>query len=357
MRGSTVGALALMALTAGCAGEGGGIGADGVLAATDSVVLEEGDSAFIGSAVQLAAGSDGTVFVSDGRNSVVLRFGRDGRLVGRFGGRGTGPGEMGTPIAAAVAGDSLLVVADWDYNRLQVFSLATARPITSVRQEGYPFTMALHGDTVVTGLVNATHGTALGAWPMSGGEVRYFAPLPAPYTASIRLTHTMPFVTAALLGDTVLFGLAAHDDLFLSRMDGTLVGTVRVPAVRRRGVRTDIVQRLDADPNEAEEAAMVSTPVALHRLSDGRIAVLHQDITLEGETRTAAPFLSILSADRREVCADIPLPPAADGRPVAAFAGDTLLSLEPKLRAGTRAEHVLTRYDLGALRCETRPIR
>jgi hypothetical protein len=359
MEGITPRVLALAALTmlAACGREDAGSASDRVLAAADSVVLQEGDGAFIGSAGHLAAGPDGTVFVSDAMNAVVLRFGRDGRLVGSYGGRGSGPGEMETPVAAAVAGDSLLVVSDWGHSRLHVFSLATGRRVASVRHEGYPFTMAIHGDTVVTGVVNAGRGTALGAWPMFGGDVRYFAPLPAPYRASRHLAETMPYATAALLGDTVLFGLAADGDLFLVGMDGTLLDTVRVPAERRRGVPADVVRRFAADPDNAEIAAMVSVPVALHRLSDGRIAVLHQDLSVEGQTLTAQPFLSILSADRRTACADLPLPPATEGRPVAAFAGDTLLSLETRLRGGTRAEHVLVRYDLGGFRCEMRRVR
>lgn len=349
--------LAALAMLAACGRADGVLDGSAAMAATDSVVLQEGEDAFIGSAGHLAAGPDGTVFVSDAMNAVVLRYGRDGQVVGRYGGRGSGPGEMETPVAAAVAGDSLLVVSDWTSSRLHVFSLATGHPVASVRHEGYPFTMALHGDTVITGVVNAARGTALAAWPLHSGEVRYFAPLPAPYRASKHLALTMPYATAALLGDTILFGLAADGDLFLARMDGTLLDTVRIPAVRRRGVPADVVRRLAEDPDNAAIAAMLSVPVALHRLSDRRIAVLYQDLTVEGETLTAEPFLSILSPDLRTACADLPLPRAADGRPVAAFAGDTLLSLETRLRGGTRAEHVLTRYDLAAIRCEMRRVR
>lgn len=55
-------------------------------------------------------GQKGQIAVSQPQNYSVLLFSAEGRLVGRFGGRGQGPGELGSPaVLAGFSGDTLWV--------------------------------------------------------------------------------------------------------------------------------------------------------------------------------------------------------------------------------------------------------
>jgi peptidylglycine monooxygenase len=65
---------------------------------------------------------DGDIYVSDGYgNSVVHRFGPDGRLKRTWGGRGTGPGEFTTPHAVWIDPRNRVLVGDRENNRVQIF--------------------------------------------------------------------------------------------------------------------------------------------------------------------------------------------------------------------------------------------
>jgi DNA-binding beta-propeller fold protein YncE len=69
-----------------------------------------------------AIAPDGDIYVSDGYgNSVVHRFGADGRLKCTWGGRGTGPGEFTTPHAVWIDPRNRVLVADRENNRVQIF--------------------------------------------------------------------------------------------------------------------------------------------------------------------------------------------------------------------------------------------
>lgn len=64
----------------------------------------------------------GDVYVSDGYgNSRVVRFRADGRRVGAFGSRGTGPSGLHTPHSVIVGPDGLVYVSDRTNHRIQVF--------------------------------------------------------------------------------------------------------------------------------------------------------------------------------------------------------------------------------------------
>ncbi|HYR09762.1 MAG TPA: hypothetical protein VEQ60_18445 [Longimicrobium sp.] len=354
MSGRRARALAVCAvLAAGCRGDRQAAEAPAAtkpLAPADSVVLAESDSAFIGAATHMTAGPNGAFFVSDAVNSTVLHFARDGKFVRRFGRAGSGPGELGTPVATAVRGDSLLAVADWEQSRTNLFSQRTGAFIGAARHEGMPFSMHFTPDALWMGAVNPNRSTSLARWNLTG-EVEYLGPLPAQFGESRQLMLSNPYASTALLGDTLLVGFTGHGGLFMTRRDGTVLDTLTVPVLRRRGVPADIVQRFTRSLSDAEIAGMASALVALHRRPDGGIAVVHYDVDIVDRTITAKGYLSLVSSDRRRVCADVPIPFGTDGRPTVAFAGDTLYALETHLRESARAENVLKAYPLRDVRC------
>ena len=70
----------------------------------------------------VAIASDGSFFVSDGYgNSRVLHFSADGRLLGTWGTKGSGPGEFDLPHGIAIDDRGRVLVADRTNARVQVF--------------------------------------------------------------------------------------------------------------------------------------------------------------------------------------------------------------------------------------------
>ena len=165
-----------------------------------------------------------------------------------------------------------------------------------------------------------------------------------------------PYVTMLHMGDTLLVGYTGHPALFLTRPDGTPFDTVEIPAVRRRGVPRDMVERFAADPPNEEIASMASALVALHRLPSGEVAAFHLDVTVDGRLITADGFLSVLSKELDRACIDIPFRFQRDGRPVVAFRGDTLLVLEQRLVSDQSARSVVRSYRIDTSGCDWIPL-
>ncbi|MET0400306.1 MAG: hypothetical protein ABW277_26185 [Longimicrobiaceae bacterium] len=326
------------------------------LAAIDSVELQENDSLYLGAPTHMTVGADGDLYVSDVMNGHVLRFSRDGRPVARYGRRGRGPGEMGGPVATTLMGDSLLVAADWRNGRTSVFDRNTGAFVRSTPLEGYPLWMQVVGDTIWMSDVNITRKTSLAAWPTAQDSVRYLGTLPMEYVKSPILLESHPYATMLRTGDTILLGYTGHRALFLLDPGGAVFDTVEVPAVRRRGVPEDILERFSEPLENDEIASMGSALVALHRLPGGEVAAFYLDVTVDGRLITADGFLSVLSPDFRSACVDIPFEFRRDGRPVVAFRGDTLFTLEQRIVSETRAVSSVRSYRIDTSRCRWLPV-
>lgn len=69
----------------------------------------------------------GDFFVSEshspgGKNNRVLKFSKDGKFIGQWGRKGSGPGEFSEPHSLALDSRGRLFVADRENNRIQIFS-------------------------------------------------------------------------------------------------------------------------------------------------------------------------------------------------------------------------------------------
>jgi peptidylamidoglycolate lyase len=90
----------------------------------------------------------GSFYVSDGYgNARVAGFSAAGELVGQFGSRGGGPGQLDLPHAIAVDGDGRVYVADRGNARLQLFD-GEGRWLATWKSEalGRPYGVAIGGD-------------------------------------------------------------------------------------------------------------------------------------------------------------------------------------------------------------------
>lgn len=317
----------------------------------DSVQLRETDSLYLASPVHVTVSPSGALFVSDTRNGHVLQFSADGTLLRRFGKRGEGPGELGTPMATAMLGDSILAVADVGRAQLALFDVRSSAFLRSTPLTGMPYTMKAVGDTILIGAVNPPSRTSLALWWPAADSVIHRGPLPGEYLEAWPLLANHPFAAVAPLGDSILLGFTGHGPLFLTRWDGSIVDTVPVPAVRRRGVPSDIVQRFAKPLNNTEIAGMLSSLLAMHRLSSGEVAVFHLDLNFSGGSVTGDGFLSVLSKDLRQACVDARVQTSPDGRASVAFRGDTLFSVEQHIVSDMRAATYVKRYVIDTSHC------
>jgi hypothetical protein len=94
-----------------------------ILVDAEPQVLISMESALLGAAVDLAMGSDGSLYVLDGQARVVHRVAPDGVHAGTIGREGQGPGELLRPTSLRFLGDTLAVV-DPGNGRVQRFDPA-----------------------------------------------------------------------------------------------------------------------------------------------------------------------------------------------------------------------------------------
>jgi sugar lactone lactonase YvrE len=108
-----------------------------------------------GNPVDLARGPSGDVYVLDGAAAEISRYTPDGTLVQRFGGSGTGTGQMLAPQGLDVGPDGRVYVADTGNDRVQVFAQGGAfertigGPGSAIGQLEAPRAVAVDGDTLV----------------------------------------------------------------------------------------------------------------------------------------------------------------------------------------------------------------
>ena len=120
--------IMLMVLTiavfAGCGGEADSISTSEetslqgqvdtlVLAVTDTIGLEMGDSSYVfGMIMQAAHGADGSVIVLDMQKACLSVYSSDGEFIRNVGAPGPGPGEFQIPVDFAVFPDGGIAVTD-----------------------------------------------------------------------------------------------------------------------------------------------------------------------------------------------------------------------------------------------------
>jgi hypothetical protein len=89
--------------------------------------------------------------------------------------------------------------------------------------------------------------------------------------------------------------------------------------------------------------SLLSALFAVHRRSDGTVALVHGDGHIDGRRITDSLWVSVLSTDRQRACVDTFLLTTEDAQPLVAFADDALLVLEQRL-AGQRVTTTIRRY-------------
>jgi hypothetical protein len=99
-----------------------------------------------------------------------------------------------------------------------------------------------------------------------------------------------------------------------------------------------------------EEVQSVSLLTSLAVLSDGRIAAVHQDLTIEATSVSLQAFLSVVDPTSGQGCIDLAIPVVSDEMPVLRLIGDRLYALRLR-NAGDDVSAWVHSVDLARLRC------
>lgn len=333
------------------------------------ILLEETYQSYLGNPYTLVVDTaDGSFLVSDYFQGRIIRFGRDGGIVQRYGAPGEGPAEFKGMGPTFILNDSVVVGLDVRRRLFKLFSREDGEYLESFRYRG-----SIRGDvSVVAGMVVAPSMefeegfTSVTLWDPGEGSFRYLVDLPEPYMQSLRGIGAFAGSTASgsvlAWPDTMLVGMAGVNELVLATWGGEVLDTIRPPGVRRRGVPANLQVKLETDFSLSfkDRVEMMSLLVGVYRMSDGQTVLFHADQTIKGEIPMvewlADIYLTVLSADRRTACVDAFVPYTNETRARLTVARDTLFLLDRTINeTGDGLETWIRLYEIDMSGCDWLP--
>ena len=312
-----------------------------VVVPVGDILLEETYEAYLGNPHTLVVDTaDGSFLISDFFQGRVIRFGRDGRIVQRYGRNGEGPGEFKGMGTTFILNDSVVVGVDARRRLFKLFSRDDGAYLESFRYQG-----SIRGDvSVVAGMVVAPSMefeegfTSVSIWDPDAGSFRYLVDLPEPYMQSLKgigaFAGTLAGGSVLAWADTMLVGMLGMNELRLATWEGEVLDTIRPPSVRRRGVPENAQVKYETDMlmSFKDRVEMMSLLAGIYRLRDGETVLVHFDQTITGEIPMvewlADIYLTVLSADRQTACVDGFVPYTNETRARLAVSRDTLFLLD-----------------------------
>lgn len=320
---------AVLALVAACEGREGRQPAQAqAVVWTDSVQLVVPESLAISGLGGLLVLPEGGLVVSDAGSGHLLVFAPDGQLARVIGKRGRGPGEMLVPASMALLGADTLAVTDNPTGRLLLFRLSDGSALESVRLPGPTTDIARATVGLWMASPSLEANTTHARWSPNSASVVRGGSIPEVFTEFPRIARNLALPVLAARGDTVWVGFFGENGA--RRYVGpasTPDAVLDFPRVRRRGVPLDDRAWLQSEMSYEDELGAVSVMRALGFLRDGRVAVVHLDITVQNDEPTFVGFLSALDPVTGQGCVDLPTPLAPDGMPLVHFTEDALYNV------------------------------
>lgn len=345
----------------------------------DSLVLEETDEHYIGKPLALFVAPDGSLLVSDSFAETVLRYDATGRLVGRLGQRGEGPGEFKQLGGVGFVATDVAGFLD-ETGTLELFALATETHPGSVRMDvnNRPSSFAVKGDSLWFAGVNpessATYGAvALGDLMSATGDDERTSPIlldrgsaPAPYAEKHVLARTLSHAFLDVGDRDVVVGFTGSPVLLSTDRLTNSVDTARIAPGSRRGEldEDEFIELMRGDQARSQEElqssmfdffASVSFVRALSRDDSGNVYTLHQDSDRdEGGTMTGVRlYVAVSRFDDDRGCGDTLIPTSDIGAPIPLLQGRTLWILDRRLEAGALPDiaTVVRRFTIDPERC------
>ena len=346
----------------------------------DSLVLEETEEHYVGNPLALFVAPDGSLLVSDGFAETILRYDATGRLVGRFGRSGGGPGEFRNLGGVGFVAADIAGFLD-EAGELKLFALSTDAHPGSVRLDidNRPSAFAVKGDSLwfagVNPVSSATHGAvAIGDLISVASTGDQSLPIvfdrgtpPAPYTENHALARTLSHTFLDVGDGGVVLGFTASP--FLLRTDhlGDVVDTVWIARGHRRGEpdEDELFELMRGDqPQSPEETrawmfqlfGSVSFVRGLSVDEGGNVYTLHQDSDRDAAgTMTGLRLYAAVSRfDGSRGCPGDTLIPTSDvGAPIPLLQGKTLWILERQFGegGGSGISTVVRRFTIDPGRC------
>ncbi|HEY4101942.1 MAG TPA: 6-bladed beta-propeller [Gemmatimonadales bacterium] len=329
----------------------------------DSVVLQDPDSMPLGAYTAFVAHSGrGDYFVNDMQSRRVLHFRGNGAFAGVVGKPGSGPGEFQLPGPLhLVAHDSLLAVVDVNRHAMEVFDASTggfdrmvALPAQDIGQD-----WQVEGDTVYFAL-HMTEGIA-GRWVWTHDSVHAIGRMPTRFRGASGVL--MGYGVSELAPHDAGFAMLLPGEIGLDFVDsaGAWLGSVPIPAARRRGQPDDLVARQQKlRPTDANQV-LASASAGLNRQADGNYLIAYVDMEMLGTAghggRYGAfrTYLALLAPDGNHACVDAELPVETDVTPIPFFRGDTVSVLARQVNSQNRVRSVVYSYVVSPTGCDWVP--
>jgi len=333
------------------------------------ILLEETYESYLGNPHTLVVDTaDGSFLVSDYFQGRIIRFGRDGGIVQRYGAPGEGPGEFKGMGPTFILNDSVVAGLDVQRRLFKLFAREDGEYLESFRYQG-----SIRGDvSVVAGMVVAPSVrytddfTTVLTWDPGEGSFRYLVDLPQPYMQSLKgigaFAGSLEGASVLAWPNTMLVGMLGMNELRLATWQGEVLDTIRPPTVRRRGVPENAQLSYDTDRSLGfkDRVEMASLLVGVYGISDGQTVLIHADQTVKGEIPNvewlADIYLTVLSADRRTACVDGFVPYTNETRARLTVARDTLFLLDRTINdAGDGLETWIRLYEIDTSGCDWLP--
>lgn len=340
---------------------------------TDSVILQETDSAFVGSpGTSFAVDEQGVLYIPDRSTDRVLRFRPDGVLDGIIGRRGAGPGELRGIGAAIDASNGVLAVHGYQSLSVSLFASADGRFLGALRQRGYLTSLRVTDSIVWHGTMDMGTGLSVGSvaqdsFRLGSGATELIATVGEVPEAFRRYPGLDVFNNVVVLprGDLLLVGYGGTNELVLSGLDGAGRARLNLPVGQRRGVPPAQLERYFRSRNfpPALTFAAISSLAGLWPAAGGRVLVYHRDLeeddpSARNSQTIGRAYVSVLSAGLDSACVDGEVPYPLPIYPRLAVHQDTILQLDQYLVPGSRSrvQTVVRKYVVNTSACEWLPI-
>lgn len=199
--------------------------------------LEENDRT-INVAVRAAVDPAGGFLIADEREGFVRRYSMEGRLLAQFGGKGHGPAEFPSVLAARRLSDGRIVVFDV----MQRGAIFAAGGDTLLRTFRTPFSrvhaaMVLDDSLALIGaqLPGQAEDHRLHVWNLERDSLieSFFAP-PLPSTAHQMAAGVAGWVEFARRGDTLAVVTSLSDTVYLMTLHGRVLERIAIPSTALR---------------------------------------------------------------------------------------------------------------------------
>lgn len=360
MRTYLLAVVAAIMLLAACSERGTlqstGTGLGPALVPIDSIVLQETADDFVSVLSGFAVASNADTYINDPPTGRVLRFDATGRLLGALGRKGSGPGELESVTSLALDGDSVLYTLDWGNQRVVAFRTRTGEVVD---QRAFPLrTWSMDADAgrLALGAIDITRRSSIGVILPGSDSIHAIGPFPDIFARVPPASSAFGPSQVLFSGDTVVSGYEVTGHLYFTRLDGTILDSIDVPHLRRRGSRTDLFAKVTMDQATGMAAVYQSSiPTALERIAPTRYALATLDPVVENRHWGGASYLSVIDVAAGRSCVDAALPVPADPVPLVVFRGDTVYVLAQHVTPDATAKTVVHRYRLDLDQCDWLP--